>query len=126
MFSQSSIGMTCCRDEWTEPVVHFAGGTIRPYLIGDSGYTLAPNMMVPYPGHHLTQRQKPWPLAHWHSTRIIVEQACGRDRLKGRFRWFSGRMAIRSPLDYARAIWAGCILHDLLMDIKHCFSCSMD
>ena len=96
-----------------EPVVVIGGCNIKPYLVGDAGYTFEPFMMVPYPGHNLPPHQENFNF--WQSsTRIIVEGAFGR--LKGRFRWLNGTLNMRNPEMHTRIITAGCILHNVMMD----------
>ncbi len=66
-----------------EPVFQIDGCNIKPYLVGDAGYTFEPFMIVPYPGKNLPPHQDRFNF--WQSsTRIVVEGAFGR--LKGRFR----------------------------------------
>lgn len=45
---------------------------------------------------------------------MIVEQAFGG--LKGRFRWLNGRVIVHNPMEHAKIIPVGCLLHYLCMD----------
>ena len=101
------------REMLCEPVVKLDGLLIKPYLVGDAGYTSEPFNVIPYPGWHLTPNQERFNF--WHSsTRMIVEQAFGR--LKGRFRWLNGVLHVTDAEKHAEIIVAGCILHNWLMD----------
>ena len=97
-----------------EPVIQINGVNIKPYLVGDAGYTLDTFCIVPYGGTG-QPKEKEW-FDFWHSsTRIIVEQAFGR--LKGRFRWLNGTLHVDNPEKHADIITVGCILHNFLMSV---------
>lgn len=114
VFANSTLAkMWKAKQIFQEPVVQIDGCNIKPYLVGDAGYTLAPYCIIPYPGRRLPQDKDLFNF--WQSsTRIIVEGAFGR--LKGRFRWLNGILNIRNPEMHTRIITVGCILHNLMMD----------
>ncbi len=114
VFAHSDMSDYLHQGKLSEPVVEISGYNIRPYLVGDAGYKLEKFCIIPYPNNELEDPLKER-LNFWQSsTRIIVEQAFGR--LKGRFRWLNGRVTIHNPMDHARIINVGCILHHIMMD----------
>ena len=52
--SESQLGHGLAKQEiMQKPVVQIDGVNMKPYLVGDAGYTLQPYCMVPpYPGQH--------------------------------------------------------------------------
>ena len=116
IFSHSNIFEALHEGQvYQEPIAIVDGHPIKPYLVGDAGYKLAPYLIVPYPGQNLPIEKQNF--NYWHSsTRMIVEQAFGR--LKGRFRLLNGVLFVKDPMDHAKIVGCGCILHNLMMQMN--------
>ena len=84
---------------------------MRPYIIGDAGYALMPQVIVPYPGRNLPVIKDKFNFWHF-TTRMTVEKAFGR--LKGCWRWLGSKVRIRSPEVIPYIIVAACILHNVV------------
>ena len=50
---------------------------VPEYLVGDAGYTMSPNMVIPYPGSNLSVLKDKFNFLH-SSTRMAVERSFGR------------------------------------------------
>jgi DDE superfamily endonuclease len=97
-----------------EPVVQVQGCNVKPYIVGDAGYKLEKYIMIPYPSSQLSDEARKSYNFFQSCTRNIVEQAFGR--LKGRFRWLNGIVAVRSVLEHAGIIFCACMLHNIMID----------
>ena len=114
IFNHSPIGRKLLQSAYMQtPIAEVEGEEIKPYLIGDAGYTLESFMVVPYPGKRLEPVQAKFNEMHY-STRMTVECAFGR--LKGRFRWLNVELFVRDPANFPRIIIGACILHNITMD----------
>ena len=92
VLSKSALGRKLqCADFLQGPVIEVSNTMIKPYLLGDAGYTLSVNIIVPYPGEQLTPEQEHFNFVH-SSTRMCVERAFGM--LKMRWRVLNGKVYI--------------------------------
>lgn len=89
---------------------------IQPYLLGDAGYALSADIIVPYPGERLTpdlpQEQEDFNFEH-SSTRMCVERAFGM--LKMRLRVLCGKVYVKDPYIMSLYTSCACILRNLMV-----------
>ena len=85
---------------------------VHEYLIGDAGYPLTVNMMIPFPGHEstLSPQQKVYNFRH-SSTRMAVERAFGR--LKTVFQILKNTYNRPNMNQLPTVVLACCILHNI-------------
>ena len=85
---------------------------IEEYIIGDAGYPLTVNMMIPFPGHEstLSGEQKIYNFRH-SSTRMAVERAFGR--LKTFFQILKNTYNRPNMNQLPTIVLACCILHNI-------------
>lgn len=100
------------------PIANVQGHQVKPWLVGDAGYSLQPWMITPILGHHLDAKSESFNF-YQSSTRIIVEQAFGI--LKARWRWLAGKMVITDATRLSDVIVVACILHNLMMRLNDLF-----
>ena len=84
---------------------------IKPYFLGDSGYALSANIIVPYPGKRLTPEQEHFNSVH-SSTRMCVERAFRM--LKMRWRVLNGKVFVKDPYELSHYTSCAGILHNLM------------
>jgi hypothetical protein len=86
------------------------------HLVGDAGYTLSDNLMIPYEitdNMPRSERQ----FNYFHScTRIAVERAFGL--LKNRWRILNRTLNMKTPSSAGRTIVACLVLHNLTINAK--------
>lgn len=83
------------------------------HLVGDSGYKLHENLLVPYRDNgHLTQRPRNYNFCHA-SARVVIERAFGL--LKGRFRSLLTVFAMNRVDLIPTHVLACCILHNICL-----------
>ena len=89
---------------------------VEEYLIGDAGYPLTLNMMIPFPGHDssLTREQKIYNFKH-SSTRMAVERAFGR--LKTVFQVLKNTYNRPNMNQLPTVVLACCILHNIHLSL---------
>ncbi|KAH7948727.1 hypothetical protein HPB49_001366 [Dermacentor silvarum] len=109
-----------CHDSWVwqhNPLRARLAAQLQPgeYLLGDSGYSLEPWLLVPVPGSHAgTTSQGRYNREHA-SMRNVVERCIGV--LKSKFRCLQHfRTLLYSPDRAARIIYACVALHNIALD----------
>src|SRR4051812_17050550 len=84
------------------------------HLIGDAGYTLSSNLLVPYEIYDgMPKDERTYNYLH-SRTRIAVEIAFGM--LKGRWRILKRTLNIETPASRARTIIACMVIHNLTIN----------
>ena len=113
VLSKSLLGRKLqCADLLQGPVIEVNNTMIKPYLLGDAGYALSANIIVPYPGEQLTPEQEHFNFVH-SSTRMCVERAFGM--LKMRWRILNGKVCVKDPYIMSLYTSCACILHNLMV-----------
>ena len=92
------------------------GVFVQEYLIGDAGYPLTVNMMIPFPGREssFTREQRVYNFKH-SSTRMAVERAFGR--LKTVFRILKNIVDRPNMEQLPTIVLACCILHNIHLSL---------
>ncbi|KAK9820827.1 hypothetical protein WJX74_010239 [Apatococcus lobatus] len=119
IFSYSPLAERMHNDDFLPGLLaEVDGQLVKPYIIGDPGYALSPQVMIPYPGSQLPVVKDKFNYYH-SSTRMCVERAFGR--LKGRWKFLEGPIRMRKPTRIMDFILACCILHNICVDRQEAY-----
>eukprot|EP00117_Sycon_ciliatum_P008515 scpid73319/ scgid11180/ Putative nuclease HARBI1; Harbinger transposase-derived nuclease len=111
VYNKSELKTKVEQGIWLNRAVWRAGNKyIRPFLIGDSAFTLSPYLMKIHAGDNLTPQQSSFNFAQIRARRIVE---CAFGRLKGRFTVVSHSNS-NDPTFMSKAVLLCCSLHNII------------